>query len=57
MIGSMIGNAVIDWLDRTFNEIEKFIANHSDNPLLWIMILVMVLLIVAMASQALSKNR
>lgn len=53
----MIGNAVIDWLDRTFNEIEKFIENHSDNPLLWIMILVMVLLIVAMASQALSKNR
>lgn len=53
----MIGNAVIDWLDRTFTEIEKFIENHYDNPLLWIMILVMILLIVAMASQTLSKNR
>ncbi len=53
----MIGNAVIDWLDQTFSELEKFIENHYDNPLLWIMIMAMILLIVAMASQALSKNR
>ncbi len=53
----MIGNALFDWLDRSFKELENFFESHYDSPLLWIMIMVVILLIVAMASQALSKNR
>ncbi len=42
-------------LDNGFNQVETFIENHFDNPLLWIMIVVMVLIIATIAYQNLSK--
>lgn len=49
-------NDFISWLDQTMKQLEKFVENHFDNPLLWILIIGIVLLIVAMASSALSDR-
>lgn len=46
---------IFDSLDNTFTEFETFINNHADNPILWIMVLVVLLLIVACAYNTLSK--
>ena len=46
---------IFDSLDSIFTEFERFIANHADNPILWIMILAMLLVIVACCYNALSK--
>lgn len=46
---------IMDTLDDLFTQLEKFVSNHADNPILWIMILAVLLLIVAGAYNALSK--
>ena len=46
---------IFDKLDEIFTELEVFVANHADNPLLWIMVLLFLLLIVAGSYNALSK--
>lgn len=46
---------IFETLDDLFTQLEKFVANHADNPILWIMILAVLLLIVAAAYNALSK--
>lgn len=49
-------NDFIAWLDKTMKELEKLVENHFANPLLWILIIGVVLLIVAMASNSLSRK-
>ncbi len=46
---------IFDWLDKFFSSLEKLVSNHADNPVLWILILVVLLLIVASAYNTLSK--
>lgn len=46
---------LIDTLDKIFTDFENFIANHSSNPILWILILAVILIIVAAAYNVLSK--
>ena len=46
---------ILETLDDFFTQLEKFVANHADNPILWIMILAVLLFIVAALYNALSK--
>lgn len=46
---------IMEMLDDFFTELEKLVANHADNPILWIMIVAVLLLIVAGTYNALSK--
>lgn len=46
---------IVDTLDDFFTTIEEFVTKHFDNPLLWIMIVLVVLVIVACAYNSLSK--
>lgn len=50
-------NDFISWLDRTMKQLEQFVENHFDNPLLWILIIGILLLIVSIAYGSLSKNK
>lgn len=46
---------IFDWLNRVFTEFENLISDHADNPILWILIIVVLLFIVASAYNTLSK--
>ena len=46
---------ILETLDDIFTQLEKFIANHADNPILWIMIFAVLLLIVVTTYNSLSK--
>lgn len=46
---------ILETLDDIFTQLEKFIANHADNPILWIMIFAVLLLIVVATYNSLSK--
>lgn len=57
MLSLNIFTDMIEGLDETFNELEQFIANHFDNPILWIIIVVMILCMVALAMNVLGGKR
>lgn len=48
-------NDFIDWVDHTFGQLETLVEDHFENPLLWILIIGVILLIVAAAYNSLSK--
>ncbi len=43
------------WFDKTMKNLEKLVENHFDEPLFWVLIIVVVLIIFKMALNALSK--
>ncbi len=45
----------IEWLDDTFGQLEKLVEDHFENPVMWIVIVAVILLIVGMAFNTLSK--
>ena len=47
---------ILDWLDSVFSQMEKFITNHYDNPILWVMIFVILLIIAGFAINNLSNK-
>ncbi len=57
MLSLNIFTDIIKSMDETFNELEQFINNHFDNPILWIIIVVMLLCFIALAMNVLGGKR
>lgn len=46
----------LEGLDSIFNQMERFITDHFDNPILWILIFAILLIIAGFAINTLSNK-